>query len=207
MFLGIHEWLGLAKITMGKATMKNVYLAIFIDDEFFSKFRAVCKSWVDGNLPDGNGEVGNARSAKSITVATFRCFEGDISTKEIAGISDDIKNHKVLLKKNKASDIDLQSLEEVVVDIKIWRKLKVIVLEYLNSKDSKIFPLSMSWEELANALPSLGAFEEMTRLCRAEGEVNLLVALKRNKKGKASPRLGLRLDSLYNNKFGPHVWT
>lgn len=92
--MGLQEWLALAKITMGKATMKNVYWAIFTEEDFFTKFWAVCKSWIDGNLPDGNGDVGNARAAKTITVATFRCFEGDITTDEILGLFYDIRNQK-----------------------------------------------------------------------------------------------------------------
>lgn len=84
MFVGLYEWLGIAKITMGKATMKNVYWLIFTEDEFFAKFRVVCKSGVDGNLPYGNGEVGNPRSTKTITVANFCCFEEDISPIEIS---------------------------------------------------------------------------------------------------------------------------
>lgn len=102
-----QEWLGIAKLTMGKPSLKNLYWLLFVDDEFFAKFRAMCKGWVDGNLPDGNGDTGNPRAAKTITVGTFRCFEGDISVKEISKIFDDIKKHKVLLKKNKANESNI----------------------------------------------------------------------------------------------------
>lgn len=81
-----QEWLGLAKITMGKTLLKNLYWLLFVEDGFFAKFRAVCKSWLEGNLPDGNGDTGNPRSAKTITVGTFRCFEGDITADEISTI-------------------------------------------------------------------------------------------------------------------------
>lgn len=60
----------------------------------------------------------------------------------------DIKRQKVLLKKNKSNDAHLKSMEDAAMEIKIWRKLKSIILEYLSAKDSKMFPSSMAWEEL-----------------------------------------------------------
>lgn len=102
----------------------------------------------------------------------------------------------------KTNESSLKSMDEIVTDIKIWRKLKGIVCQYLHEKDLRNFQASLSWDETVDILPSIGTTTEMMKLRRAEGETNLTSSLKRNEKGKASPALALRLDSLYCSQFG-----
>src|SRR5450759_2066767 len=108
----------------------------------FSLWKDVCNNYVSGKIADARGELGKVKACDAINVAMFRCFEGDISKAEISRIFRVVLNGDLLLKKADFKSC-VHSMEDAAKDIKIERKLKVLILEYLAAYKPNHFTLSM----------------------------------------------------------------
>ncbi len=86
--------------------------------------------------------MGKPKPRDTILVAMFRCFEGDILEDEIAEIFKSILKGNVLLKKDVTYKRNIPSMNDVSRDIKIKRKLKALIVEYLVTKKSEYFRVS-----------------------------------------------------------------
>ena len=188
---------------MGRVAIKHFFWLLFSANETFEMWKQVCNSYVTGNIMDSRGEKGKQKKRDDITVTMFRCFEGDISQEEIVKIFRKILREELILRKEPQFKHRLQSMHEYANDVKIERKLKAFVLEYLQTRRPEDFNLKSSWSGVCEKVPQLADVHEIQRLRRAAGENYLKDSLKRNKERDAPPiTFTGRLDTLLILNFG-----
>lgn len=88
----MEDWHALAKVIRGKTNLKEYILVALCRREFVPN---VTNCLLDDNLADGKWEMEKLRAPTLITPAMFKCFEGDVRSKDILTI---VKNHEALLK-------------------------------------------------------------------------------------------------------------
>ncbi|CAM6098566.1 unnamed protein product [Calypogeia fissa] len=138
-----------------------------------------------------------------ITVAMFRCFEGDVSQEEIGTILAAVQDKSILLKKDSSNKSAKVTMEDSAKRIKTSKKLKEIIIAFYQENHTDDFPPACSWEDVHDRIPALEDHVNFRKCRRAAGEVFLTNLLKRNVTCKACPpSLALRLEDLYCRQFG-----
>ncbi|CAM6093905.1 unnamed protein product [Calypogeia fissa] len=121
--LKFQDYQVLAKITLNMKILKSLYWILFAEDALFSLWRNVCRLWLTGEIPDGANEMGKLKPAKLITVAMFRCFEGELTEVQISSILEAVKDKKILFKKDFSYKGDKLSMEDMSRKLKTAKKL------------------------------------------------------------------------------------
>lgn len=198
-----QEWMKLINHTMGKTRPASVYWLLLADQELFDLWRNVCNSWIKGGLPDGQGVTGAARSGKGIVASCFKEFEGDITRDEKVAIFKACLQGKVLLKKDPNYKGELKSVSDMAKDIKVFNKLKCIIVQYYAEKPGETFERPITWTSILKVFPMLEEEDELKMMRRAAGEVWMEKLLNRNSRADTFPQsFSMRLENLFNEKFG-----
>ncbi|CAM6082376.1 unnamed protein product [Calypogeia fissa] len=198
-----QDWQVLAKIMMNKQTLKSLYWILFAEDELFNLWRTVCRLWIIGEIPDGSNEIGKPKPAKLITVAMFRCFEGELTEEEICSVLEGVRDKKILLKKDFSYKGDKLTMDDWARKLKTAKKLKDLIMLYYKTEHPDEFGKGTVWSDVIDKIPALAEANEFWRCRRAAGEAYLANLLKRNFPSQGiPPSLSLRLKDLYCRQFG-----
>lgn len=190
-------------MTMKKDDLKSIYWLLFSSEALFNLWREVCQLWVNGKLPDSVGEVGKKRPEKKIIPGLFRCFEGEISEHDIMAVLKADMRKDALLKKDASSQDPRPKMEDLAKTLKLVKKLKSIIIEYLIQKHNDKFLSSCKWGDIVSLIPELGKDMELERCRRPAGEGYLGTLLRRNVAKEGCPtNLAVILKELYAQKFG-----
>ena len=113
-----------------------------------------------------------------------------------------VRNKECLLRKDKAYQGDLISLEELATEYKRLMAMREVISGYLIEKFPQHFKEKSSWKVVTTALPILAKDAKMSRLVGTCSEEYLKTLLRKNQANDPIPTgLASRLNFLVAGKF------